>query len=83
MARLLMLKYVGGTHGAGELWPAPGDVVELDDENLIRELLRSNCAVAVPEGKPKPEPVVETTEKAPPENTAKRTAKPAPRKGPK
>ena len=86
MARLRMTRYIGGFHGQPpELWPTPGEVVELEDENLISELLRSKAAVLVPEEKPapkpepKPEPVVETAEAAPPENTAKRTAKPKPR----
>jgi len=82
--KLRMLKYVGGTHD-GLPWPAPGDTVELDNENLIDELLRSKVAEVVSEEKPtpKPAPVVETAEKAPPENAAPRTAKPAPRKGTK
>lgn len=76
--KLRMLKYVGGTHD-GLQWPAPGDTVEIDKENLIDELLRSKVAEQVVDEKPAPKPVVETTEKAPPENAAKRTAKPAPR----
>jgi hypothetical protein len=81
--KLRMLSHIGGTHD-GLPWPAPGDTVELDNEVLIHELLRSNVAVEVVAERPKAKPAaVETAEKAPPENAAKRTAKPAPRKGPK
>ena len=79
--KLRMLKFVGGTHD-GLLWPAPGDTVEINKPGLIDELLRSKVAEVVAEEKPAPTPapVVETAEKASVENTAKRTAKPAPRK---
>jgi len=78
--KLRMLKYVGGTHD-GLQWPAPGETVELDKANLIDELLRSKVAEVVVEEKAKaaPAPVVETAEKAPPENAAKQVAKPKPR----
>jgi hypothetical protein len=77
--KLRMLKYVGGTHD-GLQWPAPGDTVEIDNENLIDELLRSKVAETVTEEKPTPAaPIIETAEKAPAENTAKRVAKPKPR----
>jgi len=80
MTRLRMIRYLGGYHGQPpELWPAPGETVEIEDENLIRELLKSKVAEELPEEKPKPVKL-ETTEKAPAENAAKRTTKPAARK---
>ena len=55
-----------------EHWPS-GTVVDVDD-GMGAKLIRFGIAVAAPA------PVIETTEAAPPENAAKRTGKPRPRK---
>ena len=56
-----------------------GDEAEYNDQ-LASKLIRHGIAKPAPK---KAVPVVETSEKAPPENTAKRTAKPRARKGPR
>jgi hypothetical protein len=78
--KLRMLRSPSGTLN-GLPWPEVGEVVEFTNPTAIADLVRNGIAEIVPE--PKSAPIVETAEKAPPENTAKRTAKPAPRKGPK
>jgi hypothetical protein len=60
-------------------YPPVGGVMELEPGDTGEELLRNGYAELVPEPKPVPKPVVETAEVAPPQNTAARTAKPAPR----
>ena len=61
-----------------------GDEITMHD-GTAGELIR--FAIAVPAAKQavekKPDPVIETAESAPPKNAAKRTTKPAPRKGAK
>ena len=59
-----------------------GDSVAYPDHVAVK-LIGLGYAKAAPKPEPKPVPKVETVEKAPPENAAKRTAKPAPRKGAK
>jgi len=76
-----MLRSPSGTHD-GEPWPEAGGIVEITHPGVIADLVRNGIAEIVKDAKP--EPVIETAEKAAPENTAKRTAKPQPRtKGPK
>jgi len=75
--KLRMLTHLGGTHD-GEPWPLPGGIVEMAMPTEADVLVRTGQAEIVREAKPKP--VIETAEKAPPENAAKRTAKPQPRR---
>jgi hypothetical protein len=75
--KLKMLIAFSGTHD-GEEWPPVGGIVDITHEGEAANMVRLGYAEPV---QAKPAPVVESVEKAPPENAAKRTAKPAPRKG--
>ena len=80
MARLRMLGHVGGSYD-GNKWPPRGGIVEVGKQSLVDELVRGGLAEILPDLAP--EPVIETAEKAPPENTAKRTYKPKPKPKPR
>jgi hypothetical protein len=77
--KLKMLIAFSGTHD-GEEWPPIGGIVDISHEAEAANMVRLGYAEPVKD-KLAPKPVVETAEKAPAENTAKRTAKPALRKG--
>lgn len=74
--KVIIRQKVGYRSRAGEQYPV-GTEAEFD-ERLAVKLINYGIALPAPEPepKPKPKPVVETAEKAPPENTAKRIDKP-------
>lgn len=70
----------------GRKYPPVGGIMELEDGDTGEELLRNGYAEKigpVAAVKKAVEAVVETATVAPPENAAKRTRKPTPRKGAK
>jgi hypothetical protein len=67
----------------GKHYPHVGGVMTLEPGDSGEELLRNGYAELIAEPKPAPKPVVETAEVATPQNAARRTGKPAPRKGAK
>ena len=60
-----------GYENASGIDARPGDIIDVD-ETLARKLIARHVAVPAPA----PEPVIETAEKTPPRNTAKRVSKP-------
>ena len=82
--KVIIRQKAGYSSRDGQSYPQ-GSEAEFDDRVAVKLIAYGIAYPApVPEPKPKPAakpaPTVETAEKAPAENTAKRTSKPKPRK---